>query len=775
MNHAPARPRWIATYIVAAFTVLPLRALAEEGGSGAVDFVRDIAPILEQHCIRCHQPNVKKGDLSLATRADLDANDFLSPGSPDESHLLEVVMPAGGAAALMPKEGPSISDHEINLLRSWIAGGAKWPEGFVVKERAKADRSWWSLQKLRLSDPPAPEKDAEWGANRIDRFIVAGLAEKRLHHNPPADRRALIRRVTYDLTGLPPTPDEINAFLADSSPDAYKNLVDRLLASPRYGEHFGRDWLDVVRFGESTGFEVNHLVDNAWPYRDYVIRSFNDDKPFDRFIMEQLAGDVIAPGDPGVEIGLTFLVCGPVDIVGNKDAVQAAQIRADTVDEMIRATGETFLGLTIGCARCHDHKFDPISQRDYYNLYATLAGVFHDDRVVAAESQKRERAEKIQSLQARKKSLEESLAAESNTPADPARLAQLRQQIADLDQQIAAVPPLPSLRVGRFEQPAPDQCIYEGGDAQRKGEHVEPASISALADAAPGYELTSDAPEQQRRLALARWIVAPGNPLPPRVLANRIWKHHFGTGIAATPNDFGYMGERPTHPELLDWLAQQLVDNGWRLKPLHNIIVMSQTYQQASTYQPEAANVDADSRLLWRFPPQRLTAEEIRDTMLFVSGKLDEHLGGPGFRLYQYSRDNVSTYTPLDVFGPETYRRSVYHQNARASRIDLLSDFDAPDCAFGTSRRTPTTTPLQSLALMNHSFTMTMAQALAERLTKDADTHDVAPQIALAFELAIGRPASAGESAAAAKLIEQYGLRAFCRALLNTSEMIYVN
>jgi uncharacterized protein DUF1553 len=334
---------------------------------------------------------------------------------------------------------------------------------------------------------------------------------------------------------------------------------------------------------------------------------------------------------------------------------------------------------------------------------------------------------------------------------------------------------LPTLPVGRFEQPAPDQCIFERGDAQRKGEHVEPTSISTLADAAPGYELSSKAPEQQRRLALARWIVSRDNPLPPRVLANRIWKHHFGTGIVATPNDFGYMGERPTHPELLDWLAQQLIDSGWRLKPLQKLIVMSQTYQQASTYQAEAARVDSESRLLWRFPPQRLTAEEIRDTMLYVSGNLDERMGGPGFRLYQYSRDNVATYTPLDTFGPETYRRSVYHQNARASRIDLLSDFDAPDCAFGASRRTPTTTPLQSLALMNHSFTMTMAQTLAERLTKEVGTNDEAAQITLAFELAVGRPATADETAAAAKLIKQYGLRAFCRALLNASEMIYVS
>jgi hypothetical protein len=506
-----------------------------------------------------------------------------------------------------------------------------------------------------------------------------------------------------------------------------------------------------------------------------VIRSFNDDKPFDRFVVEQLAGDSLAPGDAAVEIGLAFLVCGPVDIVGNADAVQAAQIRADGVDEMIRATGEAFLGLTIGCARCHDHKFDPITQRDYYSLYATLAGVFHDDRIFAPEDQKRDRAEKLAALEAKQKPLQEAKAAQEKLPKEQQQLADIDQQLADLDRQIAALPALPSLPVGRFEQPAAEQCIFERGDAQRKGEHVVPASISTLSNAAQGYELSADAREQERRLALARWLVAGDNPLTPRVIANRLWQFHFGTGIVATPNDFGYMGERPTHPELLDWLAKRLIDDGWHLKPLHKLIVMSQAYRQASTFREDAARLDADSRLLWRFPPQRLSAEEIRDTMLCVSEKLDERMGGPGFRLYQYARDNVATYTPLDTFGPETYRRSVYHQNARASRIDLLSDFDVPDCAFSASRRIPTTTPSQALALMNHSFTMAMAQAFADRLTRTAGAGDMPAQVALAFELAFGRSPTPSETAAATALIDQYGLRAFCRAMLNSSEMIYVN
>ncbi|MEX0643582.1 MAG: DUF1549 domain-containing protein, partial [Pirellulales bacterium] len=625
----------LSSITLASFSV---RVVAESASKPPIDFAREVSPILEQHCIRCHQPAVKKADISLATMADLAANEYVVAGDPDASYLFEVVTARPGEKPLMPKEGPVLSAQEVSVLREWIVEGAHWPDGVVVKERSRADRNWWSLRPLNPIDPPATGVPIDWSANPIDRFIYARLTAAGLHPNPPADRRTLVRRVTYDLTGLPPTPEEVQAFVGDESADAYEKLVDRLLASPRYGEQFGRHWLDVVRFGESTGFEVNHVVDNAWPYRDYVIRSFNDDKPFDQFIMEHLAGDSLGPGDPAVEIGLAFLVCGPVDIVGNSDPVQAAQIRADAVDEMIRATGEAFLGLTVGCARCHDHKFDPITQRDYYSLYATLAGVYHDDRVVASEEQKRERAEKLAPLEAQKKQIVDAKAAQEKLPKDEQQLEAIVTQLADLEKQIAELPALPTFPVGRYEQPAADQCIFERGDAQRKGERVVPASMSTLADVTKGFELTADAREKMRRLALARWIAANENPLTPRVLVNRLWQYHFGVGIVATPSDFGYMGERPTHPELLDWLAKQLVADGWRVKSLQKLIVVSQTYRQSSAYREDAAKVDADSRSLWRFPPQRLNAEEIRDTMLFVAGKLDPHIGGPGFRLYQYSR-----------------------------------------------------------------------------------------------------------------------------------------
>jgi hypothetical protein len=745
------------------------------GAKPAIDFARDVAPIFEQRCIRCHQPGNQKGELSLATSADAVNNGFVTPGDPDASHLVEMVIAADGEKPRMPKEGAPLSAKEIETLRAWITEGAAWPDHVVVKERSKADRSWWSLRPLAVREPPVERIPDEWRANAIDGFVFATMEAAGVKPSPPASRRTLIRRVTYDLTGLPPTIEEAAAFEADQSPDAYEKLVDRLLASPRYGEHWGRHWLDVVRFGESTGYEVNHIIDNAWPFRDYVIKSFNDDKPLDRFIIEHVAGDAVGQGDPDVEVGLTFLVCGPHDIVGNQDAMKAAQIRADAVDEIIRAAGEAFLGLTVGCARCHDHKFDPITQRDYYGLYATFAGVFHDDRHVAPEAKLRQRAEQLAPLEALKKQLLDEKSAEEKKTVDPEKIEDLARRIAEVDKQIAKLPALPLLRVGRFEQPAGPQCVFERGDANQKGAAVAPASMSTLADAATPYALPPDAPERERRLAFARWLVAEDNPLTPRVLVNRLWQHHFGAGIVATPSDFGYMGERPSHPELLDWLANRLRVGGWKLKPLHKLIVMSQTYRQSSAYREDAASLDADSRLLWRFPPRRLSAEEVRDTILMLAGKLDEHRGGPGFRLYEYTRDNVATYIPLENFGPETYRRSVYHQNARASRVDLLSDFDAPDCAFSISRRILTTTPTQALALMNHRFTIAMAESWAERLLKESVENDPAAQVDRAFKLAFGRAPLPPENDASVAMVKQHGLRAFCRALLNASELIYVD
>ncbi len=617
--------------------------------------------------------------------------------------------------------------------------------------RSRSPEAWWSYQPLGAA-----------GHGSIDTYIDGALAANGLAQNPPADRRTLIRRATYDLTGLPPSPEEVSTFSNDPDPHAYRKLIDRLLASPAYGERWGRHWLDVVRFGESIGYERNVIIDNAWPFRDYVIRSINEDKPFDQFIREHLAGDVFGGDDPHVEIGSAFLVAGPYDDVGNQDAAAAAQIRANTLDEIIRATSEAFLGMTVGCARCHDHKFDPISQRDYHALYATFAAVRHGDRVLVPKDQVAAHEGALRELEARK----DALQAAGDAAAD---------EIAAVDEQIAALPPLPRVWVGtrNADDARGPFHLFLGGNPQKPGERVVPASLSALDGVAPTYRLAAGTDEAQRRLKLAEWITDPGNPLTPRVLANRLWHYHFGTGLVDTPNDFGRMGGSPSHPELLDFLARELQVSGWHLKPMHRRIMLSRAYQQSSAWRADAAAVDGDSRYLWRFPPRRLSAEEIRDTMLSVAGKLDRTMGGPGFRLYQFSQDNVCTYDPLDVHGPETYRRAVYHQNARASVVDLMTDFDQPDCAFSAPDRVPTTSPLQALTLFNHQFTLDMAEALAERLRSGAP--DAVGQVALAFQIAYQRDPDPDESARSVAAVRAIGLPAFCRALLNSTELIHLD
>ncbi|MEO2049150.1 MAG: DUF1553 domain-containing protein [Pirellulales bacterium] len=834
---------------------------------------------------------------------------------------------------------------------------------------------WWSLQPLEINRPPSlPNIPTDWQANPIDRFIYKSLSDKGLQPSPPASSRVLIRRATYDLIGLPPTPREVTAFQQACQQEtgfsdqvgsqAYQQLIERLLDSPHYGEHWGRHWLDVVRFGESRGFERNEIINNAWPFRDYIIRSLNEDKPFNQLVLEHLAGDVIDPGNPQVEAGAMFLVSGPYDDVGNQDPQQAAIIRANTVDEIIRTSGEAFLGLTFGCARCHDHKFDPISQQDYYRLSATFAGVHHGSRVVATEQQQTQLQKQQQPLQAAQQEFSKRVVERRNSiferaekkahaydhrwtrpPANRLRTeetfppvlakyvrligeatdtnvqsathykldefevwtaapssrnvalaeaggqangkssmpkdfaaayspqltidgqfaarwlalsadltitlpqtetvtrvvfssdrpgaagkhpvaafvcdyrievsldgrqwtevanshdrqpvsqghrrhrmielemtSQERQQIAQwttdrqkVEQQLAAMPKLASWWIGNSRQPGGPQHVLLGGNPQRPGETVFPASPQVLHAIGNNYQLEADAPEGQRRLAFARWLVAADNPLTKRVLANRIWQYHFGTGIVATPNDFGSMGGKPSHPELLDWLAQQIQDQGWQIKPLHRQLMLSQTYRQAGTYRMKAARVDSQARSLWRFPPHRLTSHQLRDSMLQVAGKLDTKMKGPGFRLYQYLQDNVATYVPLDHFGPETYRRSIYHQNARASLIDLLTEFDSPDCAFSVPRRTTTTTPLQALTLLNHSFTSDMSDALTARIEHEASGQDRAAQIQRAFWLIFSRPAEPPEVTAAQPLIEQFGLTAFCRGLFNTNEFIYID
>jgi len=958
----------VATLLLTASAgvVAEISSAAADVTNTARFFHARVEPILITHCLQCHGAN-RKGELDLRTRDTLmrggESGEVIVAGHPEESKLYDYVN-----RGEMPPKKEKLSERDIAVLKRWIAGGAFFPDRpidpLAVTTDRRAGYDWWSLRPLARELPPRPPGiPARWRNSPIDRFIDAKLVERGLTPSPPADRRTLIRRASYDLLGLPPAPEDVRAFVRDDRPDAYERLLDRLLASPHYGEQWGRHWLDVVRFGESTGFERNVIVNNAWPFRDYIIRSLNADKPFRQMVVEQLAGDIIGAGDANVEVASTFLVCGPYDNVGNLDPRQAAQIRANTIDDMIRTTAESFLGLTVGCGRCHDHKFDPISQRDYYSLYATFAGVYHGSRVVASEQRRRRRQQAMapliktrDQLARRQAELENRILARADarraryearwvrpavdrtgteetwepveakwirlmvagvdtnpnaasgyridefevwtadspprnvalasagatasgasrtagdfagaysaalaidgrfgaqwlasgpvltitlakpamirravfssdrlgaagtqpiaafpceyrlevsrdgrqwtevarssdrkpvsaahrrkrmldlviTPAERTAFDQLARERAVIERQLAAIPPLPSWWVGTRRQPKGPQHVFLGGNPQRQGEPVVPASIRGLEATAGHYQLPADAPEGERRLALARWLVAPHNPLTPRVLANRLWHYHFGTGIVDTPSDFGFMGGRPTHPKLLDWLARQIVRGDWRLKRIQKQIMVSQAYRQSSANRAEAAKIDAGSRTLWRFPPRRLSAEEVRDTMLSVAGALDCRVGGPGFRLYRYLEDNVATYMPLDRPGPETYRRAVYHQNARAARVDLLTDFDCPDNAFSVPRRVATTTPLQALTLMNHRFTLDMAAALARRIEQDAGAGNRPGQVERAFTLVFSRRPTAQEQTASQRLIQAYGPRAFCRALLNTNEMLYV-
>lgn len=930
-----------------------------------VDFATEVAPVLAKKCLGCHTENIAKGEIILSERDKvLDPGaELVIPGKALQSDLYLVATPEEkGEKPYMPEDGEPLTDQEAELLKRWIDEGAKWPEGLVLREASKTDTSWWAYQPLAK-----PER------NSIDEYIDHRLQAEELTRNPPAERRNLIRRATYDLTGLPPTPEEVDAFVKDPDPAAYEKLIDRLLSSPHYGERWGRHWLDVVRFGESNGFERNFIINDLWPFRDYVIQSINEDKPFNQFIREHLAGDVFGKGNPDVAVGSAFLVAGPYDDVGNQDPVQKAQIRANTLDEIINATGEAFLGMTLGCARCHDHKFDPIKQADYYQLYATFSGVRHGSAPLATDEQTQERAAKLAPLSKKKaeieaaqKSLRDSIIARGKSrlaeyeknwtrpavnrrgtedrfdpvtakfvrltcegldsdpvaksgfkidefeiwsagesprnvalssngakasgearkiedfpgaygpqhaidgktgerfiaagrdltielakptaidrvvfssakgeenpehskfgfvseyrieisedgetwtevangrdrkPVDPAnakgrrssglthltyrllqaeitdgekqKQAELGKELATVNRQIAAVPALPAVWIGKrvaADAKGPFH-IFVGGSPQKKGDTVGPASLSTLAEVTPEYSLPVDADEAQRRLQLAEWITHPDNPLTPRVLANRLWHYHFGTGIVDTPNDFGYMGGKPTHPELLDFLAGKLKENGWRIKPLHRLIMLSETYRQSSASRSDALKKDGASRLLWRFPPRRLSAEEIRDTVLAVSGKLDTEMGGAGFRLYRFMQDNVSTYEPLDEHGPETYRRAVYHQNARASVVDLMTDFDQPDCALSTPRRAETTTPLQALTMLNHQFTLDMATALAAKIGEGSPEE----QASRIFIAAYQREPGVEERKQVASTIESHGIRAVCRAILNSSELIYLD
>ena len=633
-----------------------------------------------------------------------------------------------------------------------------------------AERRHWAFVPRAHPGIPAFQsaQDRAWVKTPVDAFVLARLNKEGLRPSPAADRATLIRRVTFDLTGLPPTPAEIAAFVADRSPNAWEKLVDRLLASQHYGERWGQHWLDVVRFAESDGFEYDTHRRDAWRYRDYVIRAFQNDKPYDRFIQEQLAGDEIAPAEDETLIASGFNRLAPLrKNAGNQEV---ASSRNEVLTEMTNIVGSALLGVTLGCARCHDHKFDPIRQSDYYRMEGFFASVYANDVIRATPAEQADWKARNEKYSAEITQLRASMkGAQGN------QRALIQEKIEDLQDKIGAA--LPSL-FSVSDDPAKRTEIHllARGDYEKKGDRVSMRMLGVLLpEGAP--ELPESTPKP--RVQLAQWVADPGNPLTARVMVNRIWHYHFGRGIVATPNDFGRMGERPTHPELLDYLANEFVSSGWSVKHIHKLILMSSAYRQASADQNAAAREkDPDNRLLWRFSRQRLEAEEIRDAMLAVSGKLNEKAGGPSVivpidpdlvkALYKPSQWAV---TPDPA---EHNRRSVYLFAKRNLHIPFMEVFDAPDAQVSCPRRESSTHAPQALEQLNGDFANRMADAFAARLETEAGK-DHARIVDTAYRLAAGRTPNPKEKQLALAFLKTQPLREFALAMFNLNAFFYVN
>lgn len=976
--------------------------------SAPLDFDRDVAGIFASRCFDCHNPTDHKGDLDLTRRdptmAGGESGKVIVPGKPIESLLWKKV-----SDDKMPPKHP-LAEGEKQVLQRWILSGANWgsdpidPFRFTTARRAGYD--WWSLQPLKRVDPPAVKR-ADWVRNPIDAFILAEMEQKGLAPSPPADKRTLIRRVTFDLIGLPPTPEQVDAFMKDASPDAYEKLVDRLLASPDLGVRWARHWLDVARFGESNGFERDQLRPNSWRYRDWVVDALNSDMPYDRFAAMQLAGDVIAPGSADGIIATGFLVGGAYDQVGETQQSQAmrAVVRQDRLEDSVGTVCQTFLGLTANCARCHDHKFDPIAQREYYQLASALSGVIPGDRdlpvdYVRARSKLYLAAldRRIAGIKARIEAIESPVRArllgERKNPsggAGPKPVAEWRfdqglldgvgslnastegsaavrdgalqligngfadtapipfdltektleawVRLRDLNQRGGGVIGVQSLDGTRFDAivfgeredgrwmagsenfqryqpfdgplesdavmdfvqialtyradgtiaayrdgqpygrpyrsqppatfsagkarvvfglrhtpamgnkflygaiqkarlydralsaaeiaasagnigihdsdltaalgenqrleqdqlrkelqalarqrsraavPKTYACVSTApgvsrllirGSTARPGPVVSPAGIASIIGPGADFGLAPDAQDSDRRKKLADWITDSRNPLFNRVIVNRLWLYHFGNGIVDTPNDFGFNGGRPSHPQLLDWLAAELQSDGESLKKIHRLMVTSAAYRQSSLPRSDGMQLDASNRLLWRMNPRRIEAEALRDSVLQAAGQLNPARGGPGFEDYYTFTQNSTFYEFRDYVGATFNRRSLYRTWVRSGRSPLLDVFDCPDPSTKTPRRAITTTPLQALALMNDSFILRMSDALAETVQHETGD-DVARQVARVYERTLSRMPTGDEAAEATDFVRKHGLAALCRVMLNSSEFVSVD
>jgi mono/diheme cytochrome c family protein len=998
-----------------------LDADSKPSAPARVDYVKDVRPILQPRCYSCHGPDKQKSGLRLDVKHDAlkggDSGAAIVPNKTAESLLLQRVT-SEDKATRMPPKGERLTPAEVDTLRTWITSGAAWPDGVDVAKTSDR-REWWSFKPVtRPTLPKLTDADAKWARNPIDAFIVAKQREKGLSPSPEADRRTLIRRLYFDLIGLPPAPAEVEAFVRDKDPQAYQKLVDRLLDSPRYGERWARHWLDVVHYGDTHGYDKDQPRPNAWPYRDYVIRAFNSDKPYTRFVQEQLAGDVLFGESVDGITATGFIAAGPWDFIGHVEVPESKYdgkvARNLDRDDMVTNAMNTFVSLTVQCARCHNHKFDPVTQEDYYRLQAVFAALDRADRAYdtdpVAVRRRGELEARRRPLSSRQKELEtqavraggaalakiereldaatrlspaeqkpafgyhsdfaatedvvkwvqidlgEPIAIDSllyvgchdnfgnigagfgfprrfkievandadfrsevitvvdrtkadvpnpgvvpqkvavggkkaryvrvtasklfhrqdtfifalaelqvhdssgknralgakvtsldsieapprwrranlvdgyyfGAKADAGEITRLRKERDDAlakalgeatrDEWKRVNDELASIQRELAKLPAPGR-VYAGtvhygrgafagtgasggkpraihvlkrGDVRSLGAEVGPGTVALRPGEDGRFDLPSEHTEGQRRVALARWITDPQNPLTLRSIVNRVWQYHFGRGIVDSPNDFGHMGRLPSHPELLDWLAADFRNNGQSFKRLHRMICNSATYRQTSAEREARSaeplpgarpseilaprSIDSDNIYLWHMSRRRLEAEAVRDSVLAIAGKLDDRLGGPGFQDFIVEKPEHSPHYEYQRHDPEdvrTHRRSIYRFLVRSQPQPFMTTLDCADPSMSVDKRNETVTALQALALLNNRFMLAMAKHTAARVEKSAD--GVEGQVSAAFRLAIAREPSATEREMLTAYAKEHGLANACRLIFNLNEFVFVD
>jgi mono/diheme cytochrome c family protein len=807
-------------------------------------FETRVRPILVDHCFKCHGPTKTKSGLRLDTRAAVlaggDSGPAVVPGNLDESLLVTAIRYEDDVLKMPPSK--KLDREQIADLIHWVEMGAPWPKAdqeapapspsgtrkgaFQITDK---DRAHWAFQPVRRAAAPNV-KDEAWVRNPIDAFILARLDAQGLRPNPPAEKHELIRRATFDLTGLPPTLGEVEAFLADDSPTAYEALIDRLLASPHYGETWGRHWLDLVRFAETNSYERDNPKPNAWRYRDFVIRSLNQDKPYDRFVREQLAGDELPDGGIDGLIATGYYRLG----IWDDEPTDRDQARYDGLDDIVATTSQVFLGLTVDCARCHDHKIDPIPQKDYYRILSFFQpinpyrnGGPTDEALIATDPASRQAFEQRTMERERQlKDLREAIAeieaefrlglARRSVPtADSPSKAEIKgvdlaelirtegarvlgeqrfQRYRELNRRLESrsrekVAGDFALCVTETGPQAPATHVLLRGNPHVLGEPVEPAFLTVLNSPSPSIPTPPPgATTTGRRRVLADWIASPDNPLTARVMANRLWQYHFGRGIVRSPNNFGTQGDKPTHPELLDWLAAELVAQGWRLKPIHRLILTSNAYRMSTRGNAEALAQDPANDLFWRFDMRRLTGEEIRDAILAVTGTLNPKMDGPGVYPQIPAEVLAGQSMPGKGWGrsspSEQARRSVYIHVKRSLLLPILESFDLAETDRSSPVRFSTTQPTQALAMLNGAFLNQQATRFADRLQREAGP-DLEAQVRLAFRLATTREPRTDEVRRGLELIEAFcshdsagidaGRKAFCLVVLNLNEFLYLD